>query len=74
MPVVCTTAARIARLYKIKEEIRGLSADERHAARWQRSAPIVKPFGVWINMQRSRVSARSRLIGMASLSSGMAWY
>ena len=60
-PIALAGLQRIARLYKVEENIRGLSAGERQAARWQRSAPIVNTFGVWLDEQRSRISARSRL-------------
>ena len=39
---------QIATLYRIESEIRGKSPDERLAVRQNRSAPIVKPFGIWL--------------------------
>jgi len=53
--------AQIAKLYEIEAEIRGKSAAERLDARKICSAPIVAEFGTWLEQQRSRVSAKSRL-------------
>ena len=52
---------QIAELYRIEAEIRGQSAARRLAARQARSAPIVAAFGLWLERQRARVSAKSRL-------------
>ncbi len=52
---------QIATLYRIEAEIRGESPDERLAVRQDRSAPIVKAFGIWLKQQRARVSPKSRI-------------
>ena len=52
---------RIAKLYEIEAEIRGMSHDQRLAVRMARTAPLVESFGTWLTEQRSRISAKSRL-------------
>jgi transposase len=52
---------QIAALYQIEADIRGKSPAKRLAARKQRSAPIVKEFGIWLKQQRARVSPKSRI-------------
>ncbi len=53
--------AQIGALYQIEEDIRGRPPTERLAARQARSAPIVARFKNWLDMQRARVSRKSRL-------------
>tara|TARA_R110001592_G_scaffold206220_1_gene456973 strand:+ start:365 stop:1939 length:1575 start_codon:yes stop_codon:yes gene_type:complete len=52
---------RIAKLYEIEAEIRGLGHDQRLAVRMARTAPLVESFGTWLTEHRSRISAKSRL-------------
>lgn len=52
---------RIAELYAIEKDIRGLSPGQRLSARKTRTAPLVAAFGEWLQIQRQRVSAKSRL-------------
>ena len=52
---------RIAALYAIEDEIRGLSADERRDARDQRSRPIVDDLHNFLEARGRQVSAKSRL-------------
>ena len=52
---------RIAELYRIEAEIRGMGPGQRLSARQARSAPLVAEFGVWLQAQRTRVSTKSRL-------------
>src|SRR5690554_5488726 len=52
---------RIAELYAIEKDIRGTSPGQRLSARRARSAPLVEAFGTWLQAQRLRVSAKSRL-------------
>ena len=52
---------RIAELYAIEKDIRGTSPGQRLSARQARSAPLVAGFGEWLQGQRLRVSAKSRL-------------
>jgi len=52
---------RIAELYRIEAEIRGMGPGQRLSARQARSAPLVAEFGNWLQAQRLRISAKSRL-------------
>jgi transposase len=52
---------RIAALYRIEAEIRGQSAAQRLAARQRQSAPLVEAFGIWLQQQRARLSAKAKL-------------
>ncbi|WP_240512312.1 IS66 family transposase [Pseudoruegeria sp. SK021] len=52
---------QIAAIYAIEADIRGTSAGQRLSARQARSAALVETFGTWLQAQRLRVSAKSRL-------------
>jgi transposase len=52
---------RIASLYAIEDEIRGLSADERRDVRDQRSCPVVNDLHNFLEARGRQVSAKSRL-------------
>ncbi|SFU22003.1 Transposase [Sedimentitalea nanhaiensis] len=52
---------RIADIYAIEKDIRGTSPGQRLSARQARSAPLVVAFGGWLQAQRLRISAQSRL-------------
>jgi transposase len=52
---------RIAEIYAIEKDIRGTSPGLRLSARQARSAPLVAAFGEWLQVQRLRISAKSRL-------------
>lgn len=52
---------RIAEFYKVEAEIRGCSPGQRLSARQARTAPLVAAFDTWLQGQRRRVSAKSRL-------------
>jgi len=52
---------QIAEIYAIEKDIRGTSSGQRLSARQARSAPLVAAFGEWLQVQRARVSAKSRL-------------
>jgi len=52
---------RIAELYKAEADIRGIDPGQRLSARQARTAPLVAEFGDWLQEQRLRVSAKSRL-------------
>ena len=52
---------RIAEIYAVEKDIRGTSPGQRMSARQARSAPLVAAFGEWLQAQRRRVSAKSRL-------------
>lgn len=52
---------RIAELYRIEAEIRGMGPGQRLSARQVRSAPLVAAFGEWLQLQCRRISMKSRL-------------
>lgn len=52
---------QIAEFYRIEAEIRSMGAGQRLSARQTRTAPLVKAFGEWLQAQRLRISAKSRL-------------
>lgn len=52
---------RIAEFYKIEADIRGTAPGQRLSARQARTAPLVAEFGEWLQQQRLRISAKSRL-------------
>ncbi|QEW20350.1 Transposase [Marinibacterium anthonyi] len=52
---------RIAEFYRIEAEIRGMGPGQRLSARQARTAPLIAAFGTWLQEQRRRVSAKSRL-------------
>ena len=52
---------RIAEIYKVEADIRGCAPGQRLSARQARTAPLVAAFGEWLQKQRLRVSAKSRL-------------
>ena len=58
-PVAQEGLAQIQALYRIEKDLRGLSADQRLAARQARSKPIVDAFALWLAQSRARVSAKS---------------
>ena len=51
--------AHIQTLYRIEKDLRGQSADQRRAARQERSKPIIDVFETWLAQNRARVSAKS---------------
>jgi transposase len=52
---------RIAEIYKVEADIRGCAPGQRLSARRARTADLVAAFGDWLQEQRLRVSAKSRL-------------
>jgi len=52
---------RIAEFYAVEAEVRGTPPGQRLSARQARTAPLVAAFGDWLQEQRLRVSAKSRL-------------
>lgn len=52
---------RIAEFYRIEAEIRGIGPGQRLSARQARTAPLIVGFGEWLQSQRLRISAKSRL-------------
>lgn len=45
----------------MEADIRGIEAGQRLSARKARTAPLVAAFGEWLQQQRLRISAKSRL-------------
>jgi transposase len=60
-PVAADVLRRIASLYAIEDEIRGLPADERRDVRDQRSRPIIDDLYRFLEARGRQVSAKSRL-------------
>ena len=58
-PIAQEGLAQIQALYRIEKDLRGLPADQRHAARQDRSKPLIDAFGLWLAKSRARVSAKS---------------
>ncbi|SLN72979.1 Transposase IS66 family protein [Roseovarius gaetbuli] len=52
---------RIAQIYAVEADIRGIDPGQRLSARQARSAPLVAAFGDWLQAQRRKISSKSRL-------------
>ena len=52
---------QIAEIYAVEADIRGISPGQRLSARQARTAPLVLAFGEWLQTQRRKISAKSRL-------------
>ena len=52
---------RIAEIYTVEADIRSISPGQRLSARQARSAPLVIVFGEWLQAERRKISAKSRL-------------
>lgn len=60
-PIAEEGLKRIAELYRIEQNIRGLPPAERLRVRQAEATPKVDAFGNWVEEQRARVSAKSDL-------------
>ncbi len=60
-PIATEALERIAGLYAIEKDIRGLSADERRAARQERSRPIVDELEPWLKAKLALISQKTKL-------------
>jgi len=60
-PIASEALARIAALYAIEAEIRGKAAEARHAARQQRTKPLVEALKAWLETQLAAVSWKSTI-------------
>jgi transposase len=60
-PVAAEILRRIALLYAIENDVRGLSADERRLVRNERSRPIVDDLGSYLEECKRLLSAKSKL-------------
>ena len=58
-PVAQEGLTHIQALYRIEKDLRGLIADQRHAARQECSKPIIDTLELWLAQSRARVSAKS---------------
>ena len=58
-PMAQEGLAQIQALYRIEKELRGLPADQRLAARQNRSKSIIDAFEIWLARSRTRVSSKS---------------
>jgi transposase len=60
-PIATEALARIAALYQIEADIRGLSTDERKAERLARSRPIIEAMKPWLEHELNRIPGRGKL-------------
>jgi transposase len=60
-PIASEALTRIAALYRIEDDIRGRPADERRAARQQRSRPLVEALQPWLREKLSLISQKTKL-------------
>jgi transposase len=60
-PIASEALERIAALYAIEKTIRGRSANERRAARQERSKPLVLALKTWLEQQLARVSGKATI-------------
>src|SRR5919206_812404 len=60
-PLAGEALRRIGELYAIEAEVRGRPAEERRAARRERSEPLVEALHAWLTVQLGRVSGKSGL-------------
>jgi transposase len=60
-PIASEALERIAALYRIETEIRGLSADERRAVRQEKSRPITDALKPWLTEKLSLISQKTKL-------------
>jgi hypothetical protein len=60
-PIASEALVRIAGLHRIESELRGLSADERRAARRDKSHPIIAPLEPWLREKLGLISQKTKL-------------
>lgn len=60
-PIAREALQRIAKLYEIEAEIRGLSADERCAARQLRTKPLLDAMRLWLEQRAAELPRKSPL-------------
>lgn len=60
-PIASEALRRIAALYRIEDEIRGRSAEERRARRQERSRPLIDAFEPWLREKLSLISQKTKL-------------
>ncbi|TVR79374.1 MAG: IS66 family transposase [Rhodospirillales bacterium] len=59
-PIAIEAVRRIDALFAIEREINGLSAEQRLAARAERSRPLIDDLMAWLKTERRRLSAKSQ--------------
>ena len=62
-PIATQALVRIAALYAIETDIRGLSADERRQARQRRTKPLIDDLRLWLEAQLAAVSGKATIAG-----------
>jgi transposase len=60
-PIASEALERIAGLYAIEKDIRGLTAEERRAVRQDRSRPIVEELEPWLRAKLALISQKTKL-------------
>jgi transposase len=60
-PIATEALVRIAPLYAIEANIRGLSANDRRQARQQRTKPLIDALRLWLEAQLATVSGKSTI-------------
>src|SRR5262249_20881081 len=58
-PIAAEALVRIAALYAIEADIRGLAADERRQVRQRRTKPLVDDLSLWLDAPHAAVSSKS---------------
>lgn len=58
-PIASAALARITEIYAIEAAIRGQDAQARHAARQERSMPLLEALRIWLETQLSTLSQKS---------------
>ena len=62
-PIATQALVRIAALFAIEADIRGLSADERRQARQRRTKPLLDDLRLWLEAQLAAVSGKATIAG-----------
>jgi transposase len=60
-PIASEALERIAELYAVEADIRGRSADERHALRQEKSRPILDELEPWLRTKLGLISQKTKL-------------
>lgn len=60
-PIASEALRRIAELYRIEDDVRGRSAEQRRAARQERSLPIVANLEPWLREKLGLISQKTKL-------------
>jgi transposase len=60
-PIASEALKRIAELYKIEDDIRGVTAEARRAVRQERSRPIVAELEPWLREKLGLISQKTKL-------------